>query len=159
MIVDPDKEKVIEFARRLGAVFAAAGVTAERAYLVGQRSSNSRIYGSLKDTLIFPTVFTVRINCVYKEDLKSAQGKILGAGFWKGAGWYPGRMVSGAMPMALARWGPWWHAAAGPYYAPGWGGPYGLTPEDEKAFLREQAEELKAELAELEKRLSELEES
>ena len=40
----------------------------------------------------------------------------------------------------------------------GLGRTHGLT-EDEKAFLREQAEELKAELAELEKRLSELEES
>jgi hypothetical protein len=51
-------------------------------------------------------------------------------------------------------------AGAGPYLGPRWALPYGpawASPEDEKAFLREQAEAIKAELAELEKRLQELE--
>lgn len=76
-----------------------------------------------------------------------------GPGFWKGPGWYPGaggyRGGYGPGPgWGFCRWG--W-AGAGPYYGPAWPG-----PEDEKAFLREQAEALKAELAELEKRLHEL---
>lgn len=60
-----------------------------------------------------------------------------GPGFWKEPGWYPG---AGGYRGGYNRPGP------------GWAG-----PEDEKAFLREQAEALKAELAELEKRLAELE--
>ncbi|MEW5784239.1 MAG: DUF5320 domain-containing protein [Bacillota bacterium] len=79
-----------------------------------------------------------------------------GPGFWKEPGWYPG--AGGYMGgygygpgpgWGLCRWG--W-AGAGPYYGPGWAG-----PQDEKAFLQEQAEALKAELAELEKRLSDME--
>jgi hypothetical protein len=51
--------------------------------------------------------------------------------------------------LGFCRWG--W-AGSGPYYGPGWAG-----AADEKAFLQDQAEALKAELADLEKRLSELE--
>ncbi len=77
-----------------------------------------------------------------------------GPGFWKDAGWYPGAsgFRGGYGPgsgwgFCRLRWnGP------GPYDGPGWAG-----PEDEKAFLQEQAEALKAELTELEKRLAELE--
>ena len=48
-------------------------------------------------------------------------------------------------------WGPcrWWAAGPGPFYRPG--------AADEKAFLKDQAEQLKAELADLEKRMAELE--
>lgn len=80
-----------------------------------------------------------------------------GPGFWKEAGWHPG---AGGFRGGGYAYGPgpgwgscrWWYAGPGPYQAPGWSG-----PEDEKAFLREQAEALKAELAEVEKRLGEME--
>ncbi len=66
-----------------------------------------------------------------------------GGGFGRGPGWGPGR-------------GPcrWWYGGPGPYYGPAWTG-----PEDEKAFLKEQAEQLKAELAEMEQRMAELEQT
>jgi hypothetical protein len=70
-----------------------------------------------------------------------------GPGFWKDPRWVPG---AGGFRGGYA-FGP----------GPGWG--YCRMrwtesgPEDEKTFLQEQAEALKAELAELEKRLSEIE--
>ncbi len=77
-----------------------------------------------------------------------------GPGFWKGPGWVPGaggyRGGYGPGPgWGFCRWG-WF--GPGPYY-----GPYGTAPEDEKAYLHEQAKALRAELAELEKRLADLE--
>lgn len=79
-----------------------------------------------------------------------------GPGFWKGPGWVPGtggfRGGYGYGPgpgRGFCRWG---LAGAGPYYGPAWAG-----PEDEKAFLHEQAGALKDELAEVEKRLAEIE--
>ena len=78
-----------------------------------------------------------------------------GPGFWKEPGWYPGaggfRGGYGYGPgpgWGFCRWG--W--AAGPYGGAGW-----AAPREEKAFLQDQAEALRAELAELEKKLSELE--
>lgn len=62
-----------------------------------------------------------------------------GRGFGRGAGWASCR---------------WWAGAPGPYY-----GRVRQDPVDEKAFLRDQAESLRAELAELEQRMADLEQS
>ncbi len=84
-----------------------------------------------------------------------------GPGFWKGPDWIPG--AGGFRGGGYGRgpgwgpgWGPcrWWFADPGPYYGPVFEG-----PEDEKSFLQEQAEQLKEELAEVEKRMAELEET
>jgi len=48
----------------------------------------------------------------------------------------------------------WWGGEPEPYYGPG-----GTDAGDEKAYLKEQANMLKAELTELEKRMAELEQS
>lgn len=81
-----------------------------------------------------------------------------GPGFWKDASWHP---VGGFRGGGFGRgpgWGPGWGPCRWWYGAPGfYGGPAFSGPEDEKAFLKEQAELLKSELAELEQRMSELE--
>lgn len=51
-------------------------------------------------------------------------------------------------------YGRFWDAEPGPYY-----GPAQDRPVDEKAYLEEQAELLKAELSEIEKRMNELEQT
>lgn len=84
-----------------------------------------------------------------------------GPGFWKGSEWVPGAGGFrggryGNAPGSGCGGPPpcrWWFASPGPYYTPPT-----PTPEEEKAFLQEQTELLKDELAELENRLSELEE-
>lgn len=68
-------------------------------------------------------------------------GGYRGGGYGRGAGWGPGR--------GHCRW---FYGAPVPYYGPAWVG-----PEDEKAFLKEQTEHLKAELADMEQRMAELE--
>ena len=74
-------------------------------------------------------------------------GGFRGSGYGRGTGWGSG-------------WGPgmgfcrWWAGAPAPYYGSAWSG-----VEDEKAFLKDQAELMKAELAEMEKRMADLEQS
>lgn len=70
------------------------------------------------------------------------RGPLFGRGMGRGAGRGPGR--------GFCRW---WPGAGGPYY-----GPVQHRPEDERAYLKDQAEMLKSELAEMEKRMAELEE-
>jgi hypothetical protein len=77
-----------------------------------------------------------------------------GAGYCgAGAPWRnaPGRRLFGRGPGRGGGWGPcrWWVADSGSYYRP--------EAADEKAFLKDQAEQLKAELTDLEKRMAELE--
>jgi hypothetical protein len=62
-----------------------------------------------------------------------------------------GRRFFGRGPGRGGGWGPcrWWAAGSGPFYRP--------EASDEKAFLKDQAEQLKAELSDLEKRMAELE--
>ena len=48
----------------------------------------------------------------------------------------------------------WWYGGPNPYHGPAWSG-----PDDEKTFLKDQAAQLKAELAEMEKRMTELEQA
>lgn len=68
-----------------------------------------------------------------------------------GAPWYypPGRRILGRG--RGGGWGPcrWWTAGSSPYYRP--------EAADEKAFLKNQADQLKAELADLEKQMAVLE--
>jgi hypothetical protein len=47
-----------------------------------------------------------------------------------------------------------WYGGPGPYHGPAWSG-----PDNEKDFLKEQAAQLKAELAEMEQRMTELEQA
>ncbi len=85
-----------------------------------------------------------------------------GPGFWKEPGWHPGAGgFRGGWYGRGPGWGPgwchgwnpcqWWFP--GPYFNPNLPG-----TEDEKAFLKEQQEQLKGELNEVEQRLNELEE-
>ncbi len=64
-------------------------------------------------------------------------------GYGRGFGWGPGRGFRH-----------WWQTGPVPYYSPG-----ATNPDDEKIFLKEQAEQLKAELAEMEQRMAELEQT
>ena len=87
-----------------------------------------------------------------------------GPGFWKGPGWMPsaGGYQGGFGPSP--GWGPgrgpgwgfcrWWAGQEQPYYGPSY-----IEPEEEKDYLREQAECLKEELNAIEKRMTELEDS
>lgn len=85
-----------------------------------------------------------------------------GPGFWKDAEWRPG---AGGFRGGGYGPGPGWEACRwcsagpGPYYAPGWYGPFSGSPEDEKTYLQEQANALKEELEVLEERIAELSQS
>lgn len=83
-----------------------------------------------------------------------------GPGFWKGAGWYPG---AGGFRGGWSGYGPWWggrgfcrwwFGAPGLYYTP-----IRYSPENEKLYLEEQLELLRSELAGMEQKLAELNES
>jgi len=83
-----------------------------------------------------------------------------GPGFWKGAGWHPG---AGGFQGGWSGYGPrlggrgfyrWWSGAQVPYYAP-----VRFSREEEKSCLEEQLELLKSELAGMEQRLAELNET
>ena len=71
------------------------------------------------------------------------RGSGYGRGIGRGAGGGPGR---GACR--------WWAGDPVPYYGPAWSG-----TDDEKAYLKDQTEQLKAELAKMEKRMADLEQS
>ena len=84
----------------------------------------------------------------------SGPGTGRGAGYCaSGALWRQasGRRFFGRGSGRGGGWGPcrWWVAGSGPNYMP--------EALDEKAFLIDQAEQLKAELSDLEKRMAELE--
>ncbi len=84
----------------------------------------------------------------------SGPGTGRGAGYCaSGAPWRQasGRRFFGRGSGRGGGWGPcrWWAAGPGPYCRP--------EAVDEKVFLKDQAEQLKAELADLEKRMAELE--
>lgn len=64
-----------------------------------------------------------------------------GGGFGRGPGWGPGRGASA-----------WRYGKPPFYYEPALAG-----PEDAKAFLQEQSEQLKSDLEQMEKRIAELE--
>ncbi len=69
-------------------------------------------------------------------------------------GWFRGGGFYGRGAGRGAGRGPfrWWAGEPEPAYGPAWS-----SPEDERTFLKNQAEELKAELAEMEQRMAELE--
>ena len=69
----------------------------------------------------------------------------------RGRGYYGRGMGLGAG--RSSGWGAcrWWAGAPAPYNGPVWSG-----PDDEKAFLEDQAARLKTELAEMEKRMADL---
>jgi len=69
------------------------------------------------------------------------------AGYGRGPGWGMGRGYGRGFCH-------WWPGAPGPYY----NGPDYPREENEKEFLKEQVDILKTELAEMEKRMAELEE-
>ena len=68
-----------------------------------------------------------------------------GGYYGRGAGWGAGRGPG----RGVCRW---WAGGPVPYYGPQW-----AAPADEKAFLNDQAEQLRAELADLERRMADLE--
>ena len=81
-----------------------------------------------------------------------------GPGFWKDAMWHPG--AGGFRGGYAPGWGcRWFHGSPGPYYIPGWDGAYPSGPAEERAFLQDQREELKAHLSDLERRLAELDDA
>lgn len=83
-------------------------------------------------------------------------GSGTGRGFGPCRGFRPrlGFFQGGGFRSRMAGWGPaaWWPAEPGVRYGAAWPG-----PAEEKAFLKEQAEQIKNELAGLEKRMAELE--
>ncbi|HHV79016.1 MAG TPA: DUF5320 domain-containing protein [Firmicutes bacterium] len=83
---------------------------------------------------------------------------IYGPGFWKGGPGVPGWMNCRLYPWLPRRWWAYVPAFAGtvgvPAWAPWW---QGNVPQNEADFLRTQAEILRAELNDVEKRLSRIE--
>lgn len=87
-----------------------------------------------------------------------------GSGTGRGLG-----VCAGARPCGFGLWGGAYGgrglgrgAGRGVGFGPcrGWAtGPYPVNPEDEKAFLTDQAAQLKAELAELEQRMNNMEQA
>ncbi|MFO8191599.1 MAG: DUF5320 domain-containing protein [Bacillota bacterium] len=82
-------------------------------------------------------------------------------GFWKDAGWYPG---AGGFRGGWSGYDFWWGQSRGfcqwrydapiPYYTPA-----RINPKEEKSYLEKQLGLMKSELAEMEQRIAELNES
>lgn len=83
---------------------------------------------------------------------RSGWGRGRGGGFRRGGGGFGrgwdlgrGRAYSGAPP------------AYGPYAGPAYGAPYGMDPQEEASYLKEEAASIRNELEAIQRRINELE--